>query len=590
MKIKFMFNRLSLIFITLILISCNESFLDIKPYGQVSETTLANETGVNMLLISTYSLLDGAGATGGSIWTGISYLRGGDDCNAGTEFGATEYNAFTYNVFDANIESQWKFGYAAVGRANDVLKLLPKVENIAPEKSLQIEAEAKFLRAVLYFEQLVKFFRNVPWIDETMNYTERNYLVPNTVDVYPKIEEDLKFAADNLTSTKSEVGRANKWAAKSYLAKVYMFQHKFTEAKVLLDDIIANGMTSNGKKYALLERYNDNFIARTKNGSEAVFTVQMSVNDGTTSGNGNPRDQYNGTYGGPATCCYGWIAPTFDLVDAFQTDPLTGLPLIDTYINTPIPHDNGLSSSDPFTPYLGTLDPRLDWNVGRRGIPYRDWGVHPGKAWVRNQLVAGPYSPIKNIVEQKRRNSDQGTGGASNNPYNLIRFADVLLWAAECEVEANNLGKAEEYVNMIRKRAANPDGFVKKYINDEDPLAGFSNEPAANYKVGLYTGQFQEKGKAFARKAIYFERRLELAMEHHRFFDMVRYDGLDFDIVATFDLLMPREGKAITAPNNNWLIGKFVRNKHEYFPIPQGQIDLSVDKEGNSVLVQNPGY
>ncbi|RIH67291.1 RagB/SusD family nutrient uptake outer membrane protein [Mariniphaga sediminis] len=587
---KMHIRKASFFLILLMILSCQESFLEINPFGSVSEATLSNEMGVNKLLIGAYSLLDGAGATGGGIWVGHSYLRGGDDANAGTEFGPSGYSAFLYTEFDQRIEDNWKFGYAAVGRANDVLRILPKVEDSTPEKLLQIEAEAKFLRGVFYLEQLVKFYRNVPWIDETINYSDGNYLVPNTIDIFPEIEADFTFAAENLTETKSEVGRANNWAAKAYLAKTYMFQHKYAAAKDLLDDIIANGQTSNGLKYALLEQYNHNFITRTKHGAEAVFAVQMSVNDGTTSGNGNPRDQYNGTYGGPATCCYGWLQATFDLVDAYQTDAETGLPLLDTYQDSPIPHDNGLSSAQPFTPYAGTLDPRLDWVVGRRGIPYRDWGVHPGMAWVRNQINAGPYNCLKNIVEKARVDTDRGTGGASNNPYNLIRFADVLLWAAECEVEVGSLQKAEDYVNLVRDRAANPEGFVKKYINPDDPLAGFTDEPAANYKVGLYDGQFVANGKTYARKAVYFERRLELAMEHHRFFDMVRYDGLDFDIKTTFEKLFVREGNEITNPSNNWLAGVFVRNKHEYFPIPQGQIDLSVDKDGNSVLAQNPGY
>src|SRR5690606_39243347 len=140
----------------------------------------------------------------------------------------------------------------------------------------------------------------------------------------------------------------------------------------------------------------------------------------------------------------------------------------------------------------------------------------------------GPYVVIKNIVEQARVNSDRGTDGASNNPYNLIRFADVLLWAAECEVEVGSLLKAEEYVNLVRARAQNPDGFVKKYIDPADPLKGFSQENAANYKIGLYNGEFGKNGKAFARKAVFFERRLELGQEWHRFFDLVRLDSRDY--------------------------------------------------------------
>ncbi|MFC4871047.1 RagB/SusD family nutrient uptake outer membrane protein [Negadavirga shengliensis] len=574
--------------IVLMTFACGEDYLEIEPFGSVSESTLANEQGVDLLLIGAYSLLDGGGTVGGNYLGGIGRLRGGDEVTQGTETGPSIFNAMMFTEADVDIESKWRNLYSAVGRSNDVLKMLAKVEDSTPEKLLQVEAEARFLRGV-YYLYLAMFYRNVPWIDETVTYAERNYFVTNTVDIYPKIEADFSFAADNLEETKSQVGRANKWAAKAFLAKTLMFQNKFSEAKVLLDDIIANGQTSNGLKYDLLKNYNDNFIARTKNGPEAVFTVQMSVNDGTVSGNGNPMDQYNGTYGGPATCCFGWGQPTFDFVDAHQTDPVTGLPLIDTYQNSPIPHDNGIESNQPFTPYAGTLDSRLDWSVGRRGIPYRDWGIHPGKAWVRNQFNSGPYNVIKNIVEQARVGIDRGANGASNNPYNMIRFADVLLWAAECEVEVGSLAKAEEYVNRVRARAADPDGWVKTFIDPSDPLAGFTDTPAANYKVGLYTGQFEANGQSYARKAVYFERRLELGLEHHRFFDMVRYDGRDFDMAEKMNWLMDREGNEIMNASNNWLAGQFIKGKHEYFPIPLGQIDLSVI-DGESVLVQNPGW
>lgn len=582
---RFIVSGCLLVMMTL---ACSEDYLEIEPFGSVSESTLANEQGVDLLLIGAYSLLDGGGTVGGNYLGGIGRLRGGDEVTQGTETGPSIFNAMMFTEADVDIESKWRNLYSAVGRSNDVLKMLPKVEDSTPEKLLQVEAEARFLRGV-YYLYLAMFFKNVPWIDETITYAERNYFVTNTLDIYPKIEADFSFAADNLTETKSQVGRANKWAAKAFLVKTLMFQNKFSEAKVLLDDIIANGQTSNGLKYDLLKNYNDNFIARTKNGPEAVFTVQMSVNDGTVSGNGNPMDQYNGTYGGPATCCFGWAQPTFDFVDAHQTDPVTGLPLIDTYQNSPIPHDNGIESNQPFTPYTGTLDSRLDWSVGRRGIPYRDWGIHPGKAWVRNQFNSGPYNVIKNIVEQARVDIDRGANGASNNPYNMIRFADVLLWAAECEVEVGSLAKAEEYVNRVRARAADPEGWVKTFMDPSNPLAGFTDTPAANYKVGLYTGQFIANGQSYARKAVYFERRLELGLEHHRFFDMVRYDGRDFDMAVKMNWLMNREGNAILNASNNWLAGQFIKGKHEYFPIPLGQIDLSV-VDGQSVLVQNPGW
>ena len=136
-------------------------------------------------------------------------------------------------------------------------------------------------------------------------------------------------------------------------------------------------------------------------------------------------------------------------------------------------------------PHTGPLDPRLDWTVGRRGIPYLDWGPLPGKAWIRDQNYAGPFSPKKNVYY--KANEGVLTEGTSRqlsaNNTRIIRFADVLLLAAETEAELGSLEKAREYVNLIRKRAANPAGFVK------NP----DGSPAANYVVNEYTSPWSDK-------------------------------------------------------------------------------------------------
>lgn len=587
-------NRIKQLIVLLcasLFVACSSTFLDIKPFGTISETTLANKEGINGLLIGAYSMLRGGGTAGGNYDNGWTSLLAPDDARMGSESGVSIEDVFLFDATTSSLNARWKYIYASVQRTNDVLRLLPLVTDLTEPEKLQIEAEAKCLRGI-YYLQLATLWQNVPWIDETINYTDKNYLVSNTEPIYPKIESDFLFAAEHLTDTKKEVGRANKWAAKSFLVKTYMFQRKFEDAKKILDDILLLGVTSQGAKYKLLDKYGDNFKTATRNGTEAVFAVQMSVNDGADGDNGNPMDNYNGTFGGPASCCYGWFQPTFDLVDAYQTDAITGLPLPDSYFQNPIPTDQGIDSNSPFTPFQGTLDPRLDWSVGRRGIPYLDWGVHPGRAWVRSQRTAGPYNSIKHAARQESVLTDrQGGGGGTNTPYNMIRFADVLLWAAECETEVGSLQKAEEYVNIVRQRAANPDGFVKKYKNDQSPLEGVTNTPAANYKVGLYNGQFATQGKSFARKAVRFERRLELAMEHHRYLDMKRYDGLEFDIAQTHNNLMARE-KVRPGFNtaSNYNSGKFIKGTHEFFPIPQAQIDLSVGTDGKSVLIQNDGY
>ena len=571
--------------ILLTTLSCKENFLEIRPFGTVSEETLLNEKGINGALIGAYRALSGR-----SNYHASTYLYPGDDTRIGSESGVNLYSVFTYNPSDGYILAKWEYLFLGVARTNTVLGMLSRVENLNPATKLQFESEAKALRAYYHF-LLTQLYKQVPWIDETIEYTARNFLVPNTVNIYPNIEADLIFAAENLTETKSEVGRINKWAAKSLLAKVYLYQYKYSEALTLLNEIIANGKTSNGLKYGLQSEYNLNFIQRGKNSKEAVLVAEMSVNDGSSdNANGNPETNYNGPYGSPAASCCGWGAATFDLVEAFKTDPETGLPLLDNYYETPVINDNGIEGTAPFTPHQGTLDSRLDWTVGRRGIPYRDWGVFPGKPWVRNQRTSGPYVAIKNISEQATASRDKASGAKTNNPINLIRFADVLLWAAECEIEIGSLQKAEEYVHIVRARAANPVSWVYKYLDNSKPLGGFSTVPAANYKVGLYNGQFAANGKSFARKAVRFERRLEFAYEGHRYVDMARWNGHDFDMASSFNAFFKREAPKLSNAANLYHQGKFVKDKNEYLPIPQRQIDLSIDKNGKSVLVQNSGW
>lgn len=583
--------------------ACKESFLEQGPLGSTSETTLASKAGVNGLLIGAYSMLDGVGGPGGTSFDmamGISNWVFGsvasDDAHKGSELGDQPEQAAIENYTSIPTSfyynDKWRSLYAGVQRANDVLRLLPKVPQgaLTADEVKQIQGEAIFLRAVFHLEA-AKMWRNVPYIDETISFANNNYMVSNNTPVWPKLEADFKLAADNLTATKTEAGRVNKWAAKAFLAKTYMFQSKFAEAKTLLAEIMANGNTANGQKYALVN-FADNFNPSRKNSAESVFAVQMSVNDGSGGQNGNYGDRLAMLNGGPSSCC-GFLQPSFSLVNSYKTNPETGLPLLETFNDSDVTNDQGLKGSDPFKPYEGTLDPRLDYTVGRRGIPYLDWGIMPGPAWIRSQAAGGPYVQIKNVYYNGQKSTTSETIGgwatAHNNNYNMIRYADIILWAAECEVEIGSLAQAELFVNMIRRRAANPAGWVYTYIDNADPLKGVTNKPAANYKIGLYTGQFMAQGKNFAREAVRFERKLELAMEGHRFFDLQRYDngtGYMADVINNY---LKHEANV---PNFNLVYlkdARFTKGKNELYPIPQAQIDLSV-KEGNSTLKQNPGY
>ena len=579
------------------LISCGKDFLERGPKASLFSENLANEKGVKGLLIGAYALLNHNGT--GASWESGKWIFGGvasDDAHTGTEAGALQpvpqYESYIHSASTQGLDARWVVLFAGVQRANDVIRLLELAINngeITEESATQISAEARFLRGLYHLEAML-MWGNIPFIDESISATEGNYFVPNDESAWPKIEDDFKYAAENLTETKSEVGRANSWAAKSYLLKSYMFQHKFTDAKVLADDIIQNGKTSNGLKYDLNKHYFDNFRASKKHGPEQIFAVMHSVNDGAGGARGNgPNGEGNaGPYNGPFPS-YGFYQPSFSLVNSYKTDQSTGLPLIDDFNKTDLKHDLNIPSSATFIPTDQTVDARLDWVVGRRGIPFLDWGVNPGMSWVRQQSVGGPYLHIKNANYKSEPDSrEEGSNSTANN-YNMIRFADVLLWAAEVEVELGNFSKAEEYVNRVRVRAANPEGWVKKYINNAKPELGFSNEAAANYKVGLYNGQFASKGKNYARECVRFERKLELAMEHHRFFDLQRYDqGTGY----MADVLNSYIAHELSVPDYNYYYmatAKFTKGKNEYYPIPLQQIDLSF-KDGVFTLIQNPNY
>jgi starch-binding outer membrane protein, SusD/RagB family len=574
--------------------SCGKK-LDKRPLGSLDETALSNKKGVEGLLIGAYSLLDGIGGNKSSWFSAASnWVYGsisGSEAYTGSEDGDGPRKAIlpaekfiTLIPTNEALASKWGTVYDGVQRANDVLRIMKKANDILPADQKRIEAEARFLRAHYHFEAK-KIWNKVPFIDETITYENQNYHVSNEKDIWPDIENDLKYAVTNLATTpyKDAVGRATTYTASALLAKAYMFQKKFADAKPLLVTIINSGA------FELVD-YHKNFNPGTKNSKESVFSVQMSVNDQSIGMNGNFGDQFNFPFGflfgsQPGGCC-GYFMPSQYLVNHFKTEA-TGLPDFTNFNSSNVTNDEGFESSDSFTAYGGTLDPRLDWTIGRRGIPYLDWGNHPGKDWIRRQELNGPYSPKKNSYEKSQEthltDASYWFPGTTANNVNLIRYADVLLWAAEVEVETGNLAKAEEYVNLIRARAADPTGWVHTYVDPNDPSLGFTNVPAANYFIKPYpAGYFTSIGQESSRKAVRYERMLELGMEGHRFFDLVRWGIADIEINSYFQ----KEKNLRTYLND----AHFAKNKNEYFPIPQLQIDLSAGADGIPKMKQNPGY
>ncbi|MDO1446037.1 RagB/SusD family nutrient uptake outer membrane protein [Rhodocytophaga aerolata] len=564
--------------------SCGDKFLEKQPKGRYSPESLQNATGVEGLLVGAYGALDGIPVGAGqSDWHGSihAWIFGdvvSDDAYKGTDAGDQPEQTFleTYQWLETNnhVRGKWSAMYNGVARTNQVLQAVAKATDLSADRAAQITAEAKFLRALFHFEAK-RMWNNIPYYDEQVyNSTNPNSVkISNTEDAWPKIQADFEAAIAVLPETQPGFpGRPTKYSAMAMLAKALMYQgfdvntgaarvDKLTQAKGLLDQIIASG------KYTLVEKYHDNWSAdnANRNNKESIFEVQYSVTAAADGGGNAGMDLAWPYNNGPGGCC-GFYQPSQNLVNAHKTE--NGLPLLDTFNEVDVKSDQGIASNQPFEPYTGTLDPRVDWSVGRRGIPYMDWAIHPGRDWIRDQAYGGPYSPKKHIPE--RRNSGiAGNQRRNANNYRMVRYAHVLLWAAECEVELGNLEKAREHVNMVRRRAANPAGFVLKA----------DGTPAANYVISEYLLPWTDQETA--RKAVRFEERLEFAMEGERYFNLVRW-GI---AAPTLNAYLEKEKNLRTYLNN----AQFIKGRHEYYPIPWSEI-INTKVDGKDVLVQNPGY
>ena len=283
-----------------IVYSCNKNKLDQPALGALNASEIENKKGVEALLIGAYSMLDGMSddptAWGGA---GSNWIYGsicGTEAHKGSNKGDQDDNMTPLEMFYATatnlrLAEKWLAVYTGVQRANEVLRILKKVKDIDDEERQLIAAEARFLRGHYHFEA-VKIWKNVPYVDETVTYEADNFHLANNSSIWPQIENDFKFAMENLLAKMPNKGRANKYAAEAFLAKAYMFQSKFDSAQALLQDLIANGVTADGIPYALTNNYHDNFDPdpNKKNSSESVFAVQNSVNDQSGGAHGNLGD------------------------------------------------------------------------------------------------------------------------------------------------------------------------------------------------------------------------------------------------------------------------------------------------------------
>lgn len=471
--------------------ACSDDFVDVEPNAVTSENFFNSEQDYQDALIGAYDLLQS---------TYINVMLGeiaSDNTLAGGESatdvpGIQQIDDMIHTPVNSNLRDIWRWMWAGVNRANYIMEFQDKTDFSGKNEVL---AQTRFLRAYYYFE-LVKWFGDVPLVvDQRIQFGDQFSLdrTPKA-EVYAQIEADLIYAADNLPAVQAEAGRITKGAAQALLGKAYLYQEKFVEAAQVLENLIATG------PYDLVTDYATIWEEAGENNIESVFEVQYTDTEGAGFGclqcsEGNVAVGFNGirNYDGPDfSSGFSFNVPVAAAYNAFDVDDL------------------------------------------RRDVAILDidaWATQTGATFGTGFEHTGYFN--RKYIPRVRNNGAQPDLNLTNpNNYRSIRFADVLLMAAE----ALNRGgisdaRAQEYLNRVRRRA-----------------------------FGDMLHDITSTGSALT-DAIYDERRLELVGEGHRFFDLVR------------------TGRAAQAING------FVAGKHELFPIPQIEIELA----GNR-WAQNPGY
>ena len=567
----------SILFLTIasLLGACGESFLEEEPKGFLGESNLQNEEGINAALVGAYALLDGMNIDGANTWSANpqNWIFGSvpsDDAYKGseqTDFAEmTQLEIYQWSAGNSIMNDKWVSSYEGVVRANSTIRLLGGAD-LPDAVRDNLEGQARFLRAYYHFE-LYKVWGNVPYFTEA----DEDFVKSNEgVDPLGDAIADMTAAVNLLPATQDDAGRATKDAARAMLGKFYMYKYgesgsaaDASSTKDNLDPVVASR--------ALTPCFKDMFHTSTENNPAMIFSVQSSINDGGNSRNANWLNQLAFPAGSSFGCC-GFHQPSQDLVNAYKVDA-NGLPMFDNYND---------SELDPST---DAVDPRIDLTIGRDNVPYWDWDIHDA-SWIRDRAFSGPYSP-KKFTHYKA--DPVSTGGWNNNAYNginfsIIRLADAMLLLAEAEVILGNLSAAEDLVNAIRERAGNcaqgpfVDGGGAAVITDD------INDPGiewANYDVQPYpAGTFASNGSEFAMNAVRWERRLELALEGHRFFDLRRW-GIAAEVLNKYT-----EYAAKT--RSYYADAATYEARHRWYPIPTIQINANT-RNGEQILKQNTGW
>lgn len=550
--------------------------LDIKPQGVISESQLQTPEEVETLIISAYSFLGQDHYTVPNVLWPWGDLRAGDAYKGGDGpadiaiFNAMEVfstilpdmSSYAPSTLGDLNNKKWERQYTGISRVNTALRNLNAINDADYGLKNQRKAELLFLRGHFYFDLKI-IYNNIPWIDENASTTDIQSISNidlTSQELWDKIAADFKFAVDNLPASQEDIGRPNKYAALAYLAKVKLYQayiqneqHDVIEIdKKKLEEVVNLIETFKSGPYHLEYDFANPFLWEYENGPEAVWQIQRSKDDGTKTGNLDFASMLNNPMSPEFGCC-GFHLPSQNLVNAFKTDD-NGLPQFDSY------NSIDLVASD-------YIDPRLDHTVARIGKPWKyELELIYDISWARQPGIYGTYSSLKENVSPNCSCFERIPPFMASSKNNiLIRYSDVLLWEAEALIELGRQGEALPIINQIRERAAHSTVL----LTDKD------NQPLSKYKVEPYSSAGWTQN--FARTALRWERRLELAMEGHRFFDLVRWGVAKETLDGYFSIEKVKRDYLQTA--------NFQKNKNEYMPIPQAQINLS-----KGLYKQNYGY
>ena len=567
-----------LAFMAVASLSSCDSFLEEQiPQGTLSDEQVKNPAYVDNMVTSAYAVFTTAEDINSSfsMWNydvrSDDAYKGGSSTNDGDVFHQIEVGQGILPT-NWNLNDMWVRIYNALSRVNTAIAV---VESCDESYSLKGErlAEMKFLRAYAHF-MAKRLYKNIPFVMRTdLTYDEYNTLSNHEYtndEGWALIARDLEEAYAVLPVKQADKGRPTTAACAAFLAKVYLYK------AYRQDDASSNQVTSvdadDLKKviqytdpaiyaaggYGLEKDIHNNFRPEDQyeNGCESLWAIQYSRNDGSTYGNLNwsygliTPNIPDVTDGG---CDF--YKPSQNLVNAFRTDA-DGLPLIDTF------------NQKNYDKATDNADPRLFLTVGMTGLPYmfnKDFIMDQSSAWSRSGGLYGYNVTLKQNVDPALIGSYLIRGSFWASPMNRIvfRYADVILERAEAEAQLGNASEAVRLVNEIRTRAAGSTQMIADYPN--------------RYGVKLYcknyTGSYS---KDEALRIVKMERRLELAMESERFFDLVRWG----EASKVLNDYFAAEKERVTFLSD----AVFTANKNEYLPIPHSQISSS-----NGHYTQNIG-